>query len=201
MLLLAFLLLPALAQADGGAIVAREKLDGMTATVFLAPVPLRAGPADVSVLLQDEGNRPVLNASVQTAWVRPAEGGEEWLPPCCSMSAAEGWQPATRGHSQNKLLYSAFVPIKNSGRSQLAFRIGREGKEQEFVVNLDAASPASPWTACWPFLAFPPVAIAGYALNRRLAKKNQSCKALAAEERRDGGKNFSLRKARKQEIL
>lgn len=167
------LVLPALGWADGGAIIAREKLDGMTATVFVAPMPLRAGPSDVSVLLQDGGNKPVLDASVQIAWVPPAQGsaGPEWLPPCCSMTAAEGWQSATRGHSQNKLLYSAFVPIKSAGRSQLAFRIRNNGKDQEFVINLEAAPPASPWTAYWPFLAFPPVAVAGYALNRRLAKK------------------------------
>lgn len=163
--------LPRFALADGGAILAREELDGLVATVFAAPAPVRAGPADVSVLLQDASGAPVLDAAVQVAWVPPAEGaaGPAWLPPCCTMDAAQGWQPATRNHSQNKLLYSAFVPIKTAGPSQLAFRFSRGGTEQEFVLPVMAGPPMPPWTAYWPWLAIPPCAIAGYALNRRLA--------------------------------
>src|SRR5215831_20221905 len=41
------------ARADGGAVRLREKTGGYQLTVFTSPTPLRAGPVDVSVLVQD----------------------------------------------------------------------------------------------------------------------------------------------------
>lgn len=168
--------MPVIALADGGVVIAREELDGMVATVFASPAPLRAGPVDVSVMLQKAGtNEAVLDTAVQVAWVPPKEGaaGLEWLPPCCSMDAAEGWQPATRGHSQNKMLYSAFVPIKSAGPSQLAFRIAGGEQMQEFVVNLQVGPPASPMTAYWMWLAFPPVAIVAFGVHQKLSRSRE----------------------------
>ena len=39
--------------ADGGAILARQTINGLGLTVFASPAPLRAGPVDVSVLVQE----------------------------------------------------------------------------------------------------------------------------------------------------
>ena len=49
---------------DGGTILKRETLNGLNVTVFASPSPLRAGPVDVSVLVQD-GDKPVLDATVE----------------------------------------------------------------------------------------------------------------------------------------
>ena len=38
--------------ADGGAILARRAINGLEVTIFASPVPPRAGPVDVSVLVQ-----------------------------------------------------------------------------------------------------------------------------------------------------
>src|SRR5262245_4227648 len=41
------------ARADGGAVRLRERVGAYQLTVFTSPTPLRAGPVDVSVLVQD----------------------------------------------------------------------------------------------------------------------------------------------------
>ncbi len=42
-----------LARADGGAVRLRQRSGGYQIAVFTEPTPLRAGPVDVSVLVQD----------------------------------------------------------------------------------------------------------------------------------------------------
>src|SRR6516225_11891006 len=56
MLLLLSSLIPhpsSLARADGGAVRLRERVGGYQIAVFTSPTPFRAGPVDVSVLVQD----------------------------------------------------------------------------------------------------------------------------------------------------
>ena len=68
-LLLLLLLVPHLAFADGGAILTRQTINDLDVTVFAAPLPLRAGPVDVSVLVQDaKTTKPLLDAQVEIAW-------------------------------------------------------------------------------------------------------------------------------------
>jgi len=44
-------------------------INGFDVTVFASPVPLRAGPVDVSVLVQ-RGEKAILDAAVEVAWRR-----------------------------------------------------------------------------------------------------------------------------------
>ncbi len=176
--LLLFILSATLVFADGGAVIGRDEASQLSTTVFALPSPLRAGPADISVLVQKPGsNDPILDAFVQIAWMPaalPSENKEtKWLPPCCSMESAEMWHPATTGNSKNKFLYAAMVPIKTSGPSRLAVRVTHGVQTQEFFVDIDARPPYSPALAYWPWLAFPPVAVGLFALRSRLAKQSR----------------------------
>jgi len=175
-ILLILLLCPLVALADGGAVIGRSETPELTATLFALPSPLRAGPADLSLLLQKPGsNDPVLDATVQMAWF--ASDGDatqaKWLPPCCTMESAKIWQPATTGNSKNKFLYGAMVPIKTSGPSVLTVRIQYQGKQQDFSVKVNALAPYSPVATYWPWLAFPPVAVGLFALRTRLANSHR----------------------------
>jgi len=160
--------------ADGGAIIARQTLNGLDLTVFASPAPLRAGPVDVSVLVQDEKTgKPVLDAVVEVSWSSISSSSAEWLPPCCTMTTSLDKIPAQRGHSQNKFLYSAIVPIRSSGSSE--FLIRTKIGEQEAVISCDieAGSPRPPAMAYWPFLAFPPVLVGLFSLHQRLTKRSR----------------------------
>lgn len=49
----AIFLFPSLAGADGGTLRFSEEKDGYRIAVFTTPTPLRAGPVDISVLVQN----------------------------------------------------------------------------------------------------------------------------------------------------
>ncbi len=154
---------------DGGTILKRETLNGLNVTVFASPSPLRAGPVDVSVLVQD-GDKPVLDATVELEWSAASDASAEWVPPCCAMDSNALRIPAVRGHSGNRLLYAAIVPMKSSGPSKLVVRMIRGGQEAVLSCDLDLRPPLAPTMAYWPWLLFPPLAIAGFAVHQRLAK-------------------------------
>ena len=89
-LLLLLLLVPHLAFADGGAILTRQTINDLDVTVFAAPLPLRAGPVDVSVLVQDaKTTKPLLDAQVD-------QGGDHWAAGLYGRLEAAGQMPVPR---------------------------------------------------------------------------------------------------------
>jgi len=166
-----FLLTVVSVWADGGTVLTHQTVNGLDITVFAAPVPLRAGPVDVSVLVQRSGQtRAMLDASVEVAWSSVGADSPDWLPPCCTMQGSARLQ-ATQGHSQNKMLYSAIIAVRNAGPSELVVRVQQAGREALIACPITAGPPCPPWLAYWPFLAFPPVGIALFALRERLVRR------------------------------
>lgn len=162
--LLCCFLFSALAQtltADGGVVVARHEEDSLQVTVFAEPFPVRAGPADFSVLLQN-GQDPILDADVKFSLTQTGPSGEVYLAPCCSMQGADGSLAASRSHSGNKMLYSTIMTLPGSGKWELGVIVAREGILHTFSVPLDVRPPLKPVQAWWPFLALLPLGILLY---------------------------------------
>ncbi len=157
--------------ADGGAIIARETINGLDLTVFASPFPLRAGPADVSVLVQDAKGKAVLDAAVEMSWTTTSSATADWLPPCCSMGTAPGKTPALRTHSQNKLFYGAILPVRSAGPSEISVTVKTAGAEATLSIPVEVAPPRAPALAYWPLLALPPVAVGLFALHQRLSRR------------------------------
>jgi len=165
--------------ADGGAIIAKETVNGLTLTVFASPAPLRAGPADISVLVQDAKGQAVLDATVSLGWTSSnPTATTDWLPPCCSMSTLLGQTPALRTHSQNKLLYGAILPIRNAGPSEISVTVQTPQSNAGLTIPITAAPPRAPLVAYWPLLAFPPVAIGLFAVHQRLSRRSPRNESL-----------------------
>src|SRR5579871_4724750 len=94
------------ALADGGAVVLHKRTQALTVTAFASPAPPRAGPLDISVLVQSSDTlEPVLDAQV---WLRFANG-----------SQTKEVQ-ATRTQAKNKLLYAASAQLADPGDWQLS---------------------------------------------------------------------------------
>jgi hypothetical protein len=170
---LTFLSALASALADGGVIVGRTTAEGWQVTLFAAPAPLRAGPGDVTVLVQDAATgSPVLDAEVTVGWTatQPA-ASTDWLPPCCTMDTAPGQQAARRGHSQNKLLYGAIVPMRAAGPGQLAVSIRAGDRALDWTVPIEVARPQAPLLTYWPLVALPVGAVGIFSLHQRLSRR------------------------------
>src|SRR5713226_8801439 len=89
-------LFPALATADGGTVRLSDQKGNYRITVFTAPTPLRAGPVDISVLVQDASTgEPAsdVHVTIEAAWRGP---------PGVAIR-----HPATTEAATNKLYYAA----------------------------------------------------------------------------------------------
>ena len=84
----------------------RQQVGPLIVTVFSAPVPLRVGSADLSVLVQTVRDAsPVLNAEVALQLSSPGS-------PAIHV-------PATRAQATNKLLYAAHPVLPSAGQWRL----------------------------------------------------------------------------------
>ena len=91
-------------RADGGTLRLSERVGGYRVTVFTAPTPLRAGPVDVSVFVQDaDTGEPAAGVRVT---VQAAPRGRPDGPSA---------RPATAEAATNKLFRSALFELPESG--------------------------------------------------------------------------------------
>ena len=141
---IAWLAATGVASADGGAVRFSEVRDGRRITVFTAPTPLRAGPVDVSVLVQDAATgKPLLDVPVVvSAW--PIEQADRRM-----------GVPATTEAATNKLLRAASIDFSSAGQWHLEVSV-QGSTPVGFDVEVDAAPPAwldMAWWIGWPFAA------------------------------------------------
>jgi hypothetical protein len=144
------------ARGDGGELRCSRRAGPFLVSVFSAPVPMRAGPVDVSVLVQDaETRQPILDAEVGVAFVPSGRG-----------AAVEA--RAAHAAARNRLLYGALVDLPATGAWTLVATLERKGRSARLACSVDAAPPVPAPLAHWPALALPPLAIGLFALRERL---------------------------------
>ena len=145
-------------QADGGFVELHQEVGPFVVTVFSAPGRLRAGPVDISVLVQDRASgQPVLDGEVFVRLKNP--GGITLV------------ERATREMAQNKLLYSALIDLPEAGQWELELTI-KQGKETTSILGqVSAAAPTPFLLSYWRSLSLPPIVIAVFALNQWLRRR------------------------------
>jgi hypothetical protein len=146
------LLVAGVARGDGGVLRLSQASGPFVISVFTAPEPLRAGRAEVSVLVQ-ERSTVLLDARVELR-LRAPGGTEQTL-------------ALTRQAASNQLLHSAFVELRPAGRWVLAVTARRADTAATVSCDLDVA-PASPGvTAQWLPLWLPALCILLFLLRER----------------------------------
>jgi hypothetical protein len=156
----AFDSLPSVAMADGGAVRLLERIGNYQIAVFTAPTPLRAGPVDISVLLQNADT----HESISSARV--------------TIKATQQDQPdvtishlATTDAATNKLFQAAIFEIPAAGRWELEVVVeGSLGKAQT-RTELQVAEPLPPYIALWPWVCWPVVPIVLFAVYQRFVRR------------------------------
>jgi hypothetical protein len=126
------------ARADGGAMLLHQDAGAFTITLFAAPQPLRAGEADLSVMVQDRSSGevlldPVIDLTVATA----------------AASATQQTVRLTKGQASNRLLQASTVHFSSAGkwRLTLAVRRGNDTAQlaTEFTVEPDHSRARLVW--------------------------------------------------------
>jgi hypothetical protein len=157
---LALFLLPSPAAADGGAIRLSERKGNYRITVFTTPTPLRAGPADVSVLVQDAATgEPATGLQVTIKAQR------------CSFSSDAEIHSATTEVATNKLYFASTFDLAEPGCYSLEVLVEGDLGEAEVAVELQVAEPPPKWLAIWPWAAWPIVAILFFSIHQVLFRR------------------------------
>ena len=155
---LVIILARATALADGGTVQLREDAGPFVITVFTSPAPLSAGPADISLLLQNRnGLEPVLDATVSLILRDP--------------SGAEIRARLTREQAQNKLLYAAPATLANPGKWRLDITILKDGQRTGATGTIDVAPAPEMAASYWSYVAFPPIMIVAFLVRERLIRR------------------------------
>jgi hypothetical protein len=147
-----------LARADGGAVRLREQAGDYQVTVFTSPTPLRAGPVDVSVLVQDAAGGCVPQARVTVR-----------LMACRTGQILE--YRATSQAATNKLFRAAEFRLPEPGWWEVAVAV--EGPHAPALVRfrVQADEPPPRWLDLWPWFSWPAFVVALFGAHRVLVRR------------------------------
>ncbi len=161
----ALLLLPSLAAADGGTLRLSEKKDGYRIAVFTTPTPLRAGLADISVLVQEAATGEPVSGVPVSITVQKYDGGHHVL-----MVGGEICHPATTQAATNKLYYAATFILPEPGWYSVEVSIiGAKGPTNA-GFDVEAAEPLPPVLTVLPWVGWPLLAIALFIIHQLLVR-------------------------------
>jgi hypothetical protein len=129
-------------RADGGNVLWQRTVGSIAVTAFTTQSPLRSGPADISLLIENnEQSRPILDAQVLVTFQ--------------SETGVTMRTEATHAQARNKLLYCTLIDLPQSGHWKMTLLVMHAAERMEFVSDLAVSQPQSPLIAHWKLMAFP----------------------------------------------
>ena len=170
---------PRYAKGDGGIIRLRETQGPFSVTVFSSPEAAAGGLADLSVLIQArESSKVILDADVSLTLSPPVSQIVKQSDPFCGPPTGTMHLPdvtsnvasvrATREQASNKLLYAAPMNLNAPGDWKLHVVVSRGSDSARFDCLLPVALRSGKLIGLWPYLSFPPLVVAAFAVNQWL---------------------------------
>jgi hypothetical protein len=157
----------AIAAADGGRVVLSQRQGGYQITVFVSPDPPRAGPVDISVMLQNAvSGEPITDGQIDLT-LTPRDR----ISPSISASA-------TSAAATNKLLRAAIVELPTAGAWDAEIQIAGDGGPATVRFSLEAGQPLPRWLTVWPWFSWPLGAVILFAAHRRLVWQREQTNSL-----------------------
>jgi hypothetical protein len=161
-LLVASALLPpsSFLRADGGTVRLSEQQGNYRLTVFTTPTPVRAGPVDVSVLVQDAATgEPAsdVQVTIEATWR--------------GSPAVTTRHPATTEAATNKLYHAATFDLPGPGWYAVGVSIAGARGGGHAELDLEAADPLPPWLALWPWVGWPVLAVGLFGIHQLLVRR------------------------------
>ena len=134
----------------------RERSGKYQVSVFTSPTPLRAGPVDVSVLVQDAASGEPLAQARVVVRLRPRDGGEVLS------------RPATAEAATNKLFRAAEFKLPAPGRWDAEISVDGPGGSAVVRCELEAAEILPRWWDVWPWVGWPALAVLLFVVHQGL---------------------------------
>lgn len=131
--------------ADGGIVRHVQNAGPWRVTVFTSPTPFRAGPVDISFLIQDAATGDaILDAAIDLT----AEG------PTGTVHTT-----ATRTNATNRMLYAALLTLPALGEWSFTAGMTRAGHAETISFSIPVAPALPPWQTYWPWFSVPMIGI------------------------------------------
>jgi len=147
-------------RADGGTVRLSEQNGKYRITVFTAPTVLRAGPVDISVLVQQaDTGEPASDVQVSIAVERRG-----------STDVALRHRATTEA-ATNKLYYAANFDLPEPGWYSVEVFIDGPLGEAEVHFEMEAADALPPWLAMLPWVGWPVLAIVLFGIHQLLVRR------------------------------
>jgi heme o synthase len=150
------------ALADGGTVLATAEQDGYRITVLTSPTPLRAGPVDVSVLVQHSDTGTIVDKAEVAVSMRPINGNQL---PLRSM--------ATRAAATNKMFRAALFTLPQSGDWRLSTIVTIDDHQLESETDFEAAAALPHFSDLWLWTGWPAIAIGLFVAHRGLVNRSE----------------------------
>jgi hypothetical protein len=149
--------------ADGGTVQFHKQAGPFDVTLFSSPVPLRAGRADLSVMVQKSVDHSTIPNATVTVHLRKSTAD----------NVVEVVAPATHANATNKLLYAAGLTIPNPGQWLVNVEINAAGATATASGDIHVLPPQAPVATYWGYFALIPFAILLFLFNRWLRRRRQ----------------------------
>jgi hypothetical protein len=145
-------------RADGGTVLWQRTTGPFEVTFFTAQMPLRRGPVDLSVMLEEAGEtRPIVDARVFIQLEN--EAGKTVR------------VEATHGQARNKLMYCSLINLPEAGHWKMKLVIEHGDERAEVLDHLMVANPQPMLIAYWKLMAFPLIMIVLFIINQWLRRE------------------------------
>lgn len=132
-------------------------------TVFSEPVPVRAGKADLSVMVENATDQSNVQDAHVLLRLRKMESG----------SVVEVAAPATHDRATNKLLYAASVTLPSAGLWQMTVDVREKSDTASAAGDLSVLTAEPPLIQHWPLFAVVPLMIVFFVLNQWLKSRRR----------------------------
>ncbi len=156
-LLLAISVLSTLVLADGGVLLLQKQVGSLEISVFGTPVPLRVGPADLSILLQNSIDQNMILDAQLTVTLSKKNQSNIMLQP-------------TRAAATSKFLYAAQLTFPEQGSWHLHLQCKEKNRRAELDGELTVAPNEPPLLTYWLYFLLVPFAILLFVLNQSLKR-------------------------------
>ena len=163
-----------LARADGGAVRLRQRAGGYQIAVFTSPTPFRAGPVDVSVLVQDAETGECVPQAQVTVFLKATGDGR----------ALEC--PATTAAATNRLFHAAVFELPEPGRWDVEVAVEGPHGRALLRFGIEADGPAPRWLEFWPWFTWPALVVALFSLHQVLFPRHHLRRLSAIRRLRAG---------------
>jgi hypothetical protein len=161
------------ALGDGGSIRLSEQKGAYRITVFTSPIPFRAGPVDISVLVQDAASgTPLPDVRVDVEVTPRGRPGE-------AISNRATTEAAT-----NKLFQAAVFELPEPGWWEVAVTVEGPKGTARVTFEVEAAAPLPRWLSLWPWVCWPAGAMLLFCIHLWLVRR-KAVPRLNATRNRD----------------